>query len=122
MGECARGQSELFFRQPVRDGAVMGWRKRERKRLVAIARLEEQRRSEKFARKLQRREMERRLEALNHEAARIKEAADHSVSRELFDAKLSEVGRWQGAVSARMAAWAGGGAVLAFLLNRFLYQ
>lgn len=90
--------------------------------LVAIARLEEQRRSEKFARKLQRKETERRLEDLNHEAARIKEAANASVSRELFDAKQGEFRRWQDTVNVRMATWAGAGATLGFLVNWLLYH
>lgn len=100
----------------------MGWRKRERKMALEIARAAERARSEKFARKLQRRETERRLEGLNHEAARIKEAANASVSRELFDAKQNELRRWQDTINTRMATWAGAGAVLAFFLSWFLHK
>jgi hypothetical protein len=100
----------------------MGWRKRERKLAMRIARLKADRKAEKFARKLQRLEMARRLDDLNHEAKRIKEAAAQSVSRELFDEVMKETRRWRDTVNTRMAAWAGAGAVMAFMLSWFLHK
>lgn len=52
---------------------------------VRVARLEERERAGRMALQLNAREMKRRLKALNGEAARIKLAADSSVSREKFD-------------------------------------
>lgn len=97
-------------------------RSRERKVLVKLAKMKALQIAEKFARKLQRKEIARRLGDLNHEAARIKAAADSSVSRELFDAKITEIDRWQGNAAQRMAAWSGGGAVVAYIVYWLLHK
>jgi len=61
-------------------------------KIEALERLTEERfQDAEQALKIQAAEYERRLEALNNEAARINQAAARSVSRELFDATIKSL-------------------------------
>lgn len=86
----------------------MGWRKRERKMLRRVTRLQGRVQEADRALRLQRREYDRRLDELNNESARIKASQAVSVSREKFDAFAEAVNRFQQNVTVRMAAVAGG--------------
>ena len=87
-----------------------------------IERLRTKHHATQKALKLQKKEYERRLEDLNHEAQRLKTMQSQSVSRELFDAKIDELRRWHDTMNVRMAAWSGAGATLAFMMNWFFHK
>ena len=99
---------------------------------IRLAVLEERWRCERAAQKVRTQYLEWRLENLNGEAARLKSAADLSVTREKFDDFVettrlandvykAEMEKRMGAVNVKLATWGGAliaaGAAVQFLLK-----
>ncbi len=88
--------------------------------LVRLTRLEERFLAASHALPLQAAEYERRLDALNHENARVAKVTEHTVSRELFDAKQDEMLLWRTTMSSQMAWYAGAATVVGALIGVFV--